>query len=218
MEIAKDIHEEITIKNAILFQTIDKMIKENLNVKSIKEMQDELIDEISINRGKYKDNWPPALKFGEKGQDIFKKFLVEKRGYTFMSDCKDITSDQTFLKNGKHDVFELKTDSRHLFLTDNGELRDTKNILIEYSSRGKDSGIYATKAEFFVTYFPQINELWLIKTEKLKRLLKEAKYDFIDKKNIGDKGSETHGFLTKREAIKSEFSVVHMCEEDIATA
>lgn len=195
------------------FANIDIMIKETLSVKSIKQMQDELVDEISQNRGNYKDNFKPALVFGEKGENIFQKFL-ENEGYIFISKCNDITSDKTFLKDGKEWVFEIKTDACHFFLKNSDILFDTGNILFEYSSGGKESGIHATKAEVFVTYFPQLNEFWLIRTAKIKKLIEEAKYEFVDKKNIGDKGSETHGLLTKRDKIKSEFKVRSTYESD----
>ena len=84
-----------------------------------------------------------------------------------------------------------------------GEIADTKNIVIEFKSIDK-------MAKFFVTYFPQINELWLIRTEKLKKLIEEEKYNFQTIKT-GDNIT----YLTNRIEIKSEFSITNVCKEEI---
>jgi len=138
------------------------------------------------------------------GQNIFRKFLETERGYTLLYDCEDNTFDQTYIKNGKIEVFELKTDYTHMINDDNtGEIADTKNIVIEFKSIDK-------MAKFFVTYFPQINELWLIRTEKLKKLIEEEKYNFQTIKT-GDNIT----YLTNRIEIKSEFSITNVCKEEI---
>jgi hypothetical protein len=212
METVKEIIKEMCMENIPLFNCIDKTLKESLEIKSIKQMQDELVDDINKNRGNYSGKFVPALVFGKKGEAIIRKTL-ENKGYVFMSECSDITSDHTYLRDGRFWVFEIKTDSRHKFIGDDGTLADTGNIFFEYSCRGKDSGRKATKAEFFITYFPQLNELWLIKTKKINKLIdEESKYEFIEKKDVGDPGSQTHGHVTKRKKIMSEFSVVNVSE------
>ena len=205
MEITKEI-----IKNEELFSNIDAMIKNTLEVKTIKEICNELEREVSENKGKYVNNFKLALEMGENGEKIVRKFL-ENLGYIFLSKCEDISHDYRFLKNGKEYVFEIKTDVAHMRedkLTK--EIRDTGNIAIEYESRGKNSGIAATKADFFVTYYPHLNEIWLIKTEKLKNLIRENKETIKKVENAGDSNSNTKLFLIKRDKFKDQFRVTNV--------
>jgi len=197
------------MENLEFFNSVDSMLCETLSKKSLEELQNELIDTISNKRGGFSNNFKTSLDFGEQGELVFRKFL-ENKGYIFLSDCKDITSDQTYLKDGKEWIFELKTDSRHMHLNENGILIDTGNVVFEYTSRGNPSGYMATKAEFFVTYFPQINEIWLIRTRKLKNIINENKYNFKDIL-MGDKGSQTRGNLISRDIIRNEFKVESVC-------
>ena len=184
------------------------MLTETLSVKPLKDICEEFKQEVESNRGEYKNNYNMALKMGEKGESIIRIFL-ENLGYVFVSKCENISHDYKFVKGGKEQIFEIKTDVAHLFVGDDGNLRDTGNIAIEYESRGKKSGIAATSAEFFVTYYPQINEVWLIKTEKLKELIRANK-DTIKKVEGGDTDSRTKMFLLKREKFKSEFRVTNV--------
>jgi hypothetical protein len=89
-------------------------------------------------------------------------------------------------------------------------IKDTKNIAIEYFSRGKASGISVTKAEFFITYFPLLNEIWLIKVEKLKKLLKEDEKIIKKVIHTGDDGSNTKLCLLNREKYKPHFRVSNL--------
>jgi len=105
------------------------------------------------------------------------------------------------LVKGLEKTYEIKTDVKV------APLFDTGNIFIEYESRNKPSGIATSKADWFVTYFLFLNELWFIKTETLRKLILENEYPIF--KDAGDVGSATHGYLLPRKDVKKYF---HVCK------
>lgn len=83
---------------------------------------------------------------------------------------------------------------------------ETGNIFIEFSSRGNNSGINITEADIWVNFFHHLNEVWIIRVDKLKELI--SKNDFEVFSNAGDVGSETHGYLIPRFIFKEHFKVI----------
>lgn len=201
------------MENLEFFNSIDSMLNETLSKKPLKEICEAFKEDVISNRGKYVDDFNLALKMGETGESIVRLFL-ENLGYVFLSKCEDISHDYKFLKGGKEFVFEIKTDVAHYRLNDKNELFDTGNMAVEYECRGKKSGIAATKAatkaDFFITYYPQLNEIWLIKTEKLKELIRANKDTIKKVDTAGDTDSNTKLFLLKREKYKPEFRVTNV--------
>ena len=96
----------------------------------------------------------------------------------------------------KKEFIEVKTDRL---------AHKTGHIFIEYESRGKDSGITVTTAEWFVTYFKYFNEIWYIKSNKLRKLISEN--NFKTHTDSGDFGSNTKGYLIPRYQFKKYFKV-----------
>lgn len=189
------------------FSSVDTMLSEILTVKSLKEMCTEIEAEVQANMGKYVDNYKLSSEIGEKGEKVVRKFM-KSLGYVVLSKCIDITHDYKLLKDGKEYLIEIKTDVGHMRPDKKtGEIYDTGNIPIEYECRGKASGIAATKADFFIIYLPYLNEIWLIRTQKLKRLIIERADSIINVENAGDKGSNTKIHLLKRKIFKDEFRV-----------
>lgn len=185
------------------------MLEETLSKKTLNELCEEFETEIKGSQGKYKNDFNFALKMGEDGEKVVRAFL-ESLDYIFLSKCEDINYDYKFLKGGKEYIFEIKTDIAHLFLDEKtGNMRDTGNLVVEYESRGKKSGISATKADYFVTYFPQINEIWLIKVDKLKEMIREHNSEIRRVENAGDKDSNTKIFLISREKYKTHFRIAN---------
>lgn len=192
------------------FSNVDIMISEKLIIKSLKDICTEFEKEVTENRGKYINDFKLSLSMGEKGENIVRKFL-ENKDYIFLSKCEDISHDYKFIKNGKEYIFEIKTDAGHIRNNkQTGELYETGNMAIEYESRGKPSGIKATKAEFFITYYPLLNELWLMKTAKLKELIKENEETIKKVEDAGDSNSNTKIYLLKRDKYKSKFSIANL--------
>jgi hypothetical protein len=143
-------------------------------------------------------NFRQDLKLGNEGEESVIKFL-ETKGLKYISSNNDNKYDLKMGNDENEITYEIKTDVKC------APLFDTGNIFIEFESRGKPSGIQITQADWFVTYFKYLNELWFIKSEKLKELIKEN--DFPVFKDAGDIGSATHGYLIKRKDFKKYFYV-----------
>jgi hypothetical protein len=149
-------------------------------------------------------NFKKDIELGEEGEYIIRLDL-ESVGGKFIEDNKDnaydlimempIRSDSTF----RLVSYEIKTD---VFCRPD---MDTGNIFVEFESRGKDSGITVTKAEWFVTYFKHFNEVWYIKSDKLRKLISEN--EFRVHNDSGDFGSNTRGYLIPRYQLKKYFKV-----------
>lgn len=84
--------------------------------------------------------------------------------------------------------------------------RDSGNIVVEFSSWGKDSGIVATESDIWVNFFHYFNEIWIISVSRLRKLIREN--DFKIFYNMGQKNSQTHGYLIPREMFREHFKVV----------
>jgi hypothetical protein len=139
------------------------------------------------------------LKLGNDGEDVIINFL-ESKGCSYVDSNNDNKYDLKMVTKGKETTYEIKTD---VFIA---PIYDTGNIFIEYESRGKSSGISVTQADWFVTYFKYLKEIWFIKSETLKQLISENEFPvFYD---AGDVGSATHGYLIKRKDFKKYF---HVC-------
>jgi len=140
------------------------------------------------------------LKLGNDGEDVIINFL-ESKGCSYVDSNNDNKYDLKMVTKGKETTYEIKTD---VFIA---PIYDTGNIFIEYESRGKSSGISVTQADWFVTYFKYLKEIWFIKSETLKQLISENEFPvFYD---AGDVGSATHGYLIKRKDFKKYF---HVCK------
>ena len=138
------------------------------------------------------------LKLGNDGEETIIKYLMNK-GCLYVDSNDDNRYDRKMIVKGVETTYEIKTDVKC------APLFDTGNLFIEFESRGKDSGITVTQADWFVTYFQYLNEAWFIKSDKLKELIKQN--DFPTFKDAGDIGSATHGYLIKRKNFKEHFYV-----------
>lgn len=143
-------------------------------------------------------NFKDDLKLGNSCEKVVSDFLTSK-GAQLLNDNDDSTYDISMMVNGKKVTYEIKTDFKC------APSFDTGNLFIEYRSRNKDSGIAVTCADWFVTYFIYLNELWFIKSSNLKILIEDNNFEIF--KNAGDLGSETHGYLINREKYKKYFKI-----------
>lgn len=145
-------------------------------------------------------NFKTDLKLGNDGESVIINFL-ESKGCTYVDSNNNNKYDLVMLTKGKETTYEIKTD---VFIA---PIYDTGNIFIEYESRGKASGILVTQADWFVTYFKYLKEIWFIKSKTLKTLIQNNNFEiFYD---AGDVGSATHGYLIKRKDFKKYF---HVCK------
>ena len=146
---------------------------------------------------------------GEAGEDYIIDFLTKGWKGTLLEKKKDDTWDfKIDFENSGVQTFESKTDVYCIPPSEvNGKVikgRDTGNIFIEFSCRGKDSGIKVTEADWFVYYFKFLGELWMIKVQDLKKL--------IDENNFrvgvgGDTGSNSSGYLIPKNKFRDKFLV-----------
>jgi hypothetical protein len=143
-------------------------------------------------------NFTSDLKLGNDGEMVIIEYLL-KRGSKLLDTNDDNKYDARMVKDGVETTYEIKTDVKC------APLFDTGNIFIEYESRGKASGISVTEADWFVTYFKYLGEVWFIKTKNLKKLIEENNFPTF--KDAGDVGSATHGYLIKRKEFKDYFYV-----------
>jgi len=140
------------------------------------------------------------LPLGNKGEDVVINDL-RKMGATLISRNDDNRWDFIMENNGVQIPYEIKTD---VFCKPE---YDTGNLFVEVECRGKPSGIIATKAKWFVTYYKYLNEIWYIKTQRLIQLIKEHENSIRQTQNSGDKGSNTKGYLFPRWKFKDEFII-----------
>ena len=145
-------------------------------------------------------NFNKDLNEGEKGEKLVIEHL-KKLGGTLLTDNKDNRFDAIIERKGKILKYEIKTD---FFCK---PTYDTGNIFVEVECRGKKSGIMVSEADWFVTYYKYLNEIWYIKTKDMIKLIEENKQTLIFKPMSGDKDSNTKGWLVPRWRFFKEFKI-----------
>lgn len=141
-------------------------------------------------------NFKKDLIIGEEGEEVVIQDLISM-GAEYDSNNKTNSHDVIATFKGRKIAYECKTDF----------FDDTGNMFIETSCRGKASGISVTKADWFVTYFKKLNEIWYIKTDKLKYILEN--FEHRTATQSGDEGSDTEGILLNKNMFRDEFIVRH---------
>lgn len=78
---------------------------------------------------------------------------------------------------------------------------DTGNIVIEFTSRGKDSGIATTQANLwaYAVITPKGLDIYLLPTSTIKRIIKEELYHNV--MTAGDPGSNTKMYVFKLDLV-----------------
>lgn len=147
-------------------------------------------------KGEY--DFKKDLSKGEGGEEIVIKYM-QGLGYEFKNKCNDNRYDFCMSYKDNIRTYELKTD---MYCTPEN---DTGNLVVEIECRGRVSGIGVTQADYFVTYFPHLDEIWNIKTEELKKLIKY--FNVPLKEGKGDPGSNTKFYLIKKETYRQYFKV-----------
>lgn len=143
-------------------------------------------------------NFNLDIKEGQEGEKYIINFLESKK-LIYLNSNNDNKYDIKMLKNNKEITYEIKTD------TWCNQNRDSGNIFVEFECRNKPSGIQVTEAQWFVTHFRDLGHIWFIKTSVMKELIKTE--NFKIKKQSGDAGSNTCGYLVPRNQYKKYFKV-----------
>lgn len=116
---------------------------------------------------------------------------------------KDSQYDIRIEINGKEELLEVKADR---YETYNGY---TGNICAEMYCSGKPSGVLTSKSTIYCFYFPDNNYIYMIRTEKLRELIRNFGNQmgwFTD----GGDGGRTKGLLISREDWKDYFKVINI--------
>ena len=137
----------------------------------------------------------PIAQKTEKQVAVF----LEKRfsGLKFVRDCDNSDYDLEFDLQGSSLTVEVKEDFT---------CKKTGNVGVEFSCRGKDSGIRVSKAHYYLykVHRPDgdVSVYW-IKTKDLKTMVQEEKYFRIV--SGGDPGSNSMCYLFKLNEIERNF-------------
>jgi hypothetical protein len=142
-------------------------------------------------------NFQKDIVLGEEGEVFIKNFLISK-DFKFISENKDEKFDLLMSYNGRLIKYEIKTD---VLLS---KEKDTGNLVIEFESRGKPSGISVTQADYFVYFIPKLKEIWNIKVENLKNIINNNK---LKKVSGGDLESNTKMYLMNRNKFRKNFKI-----------
>ena len=127
-------------------------------------------------------NFGKDLKDGKKGEQVIRHLVESEMDLKYIKDNDTNAFDLLFQGNGEDPTtFEVKTDLWEKDWDKGG----SGNMAVEYKCRGKPSGISVTKAKYFVYYLVNVSDkhIWIIETEKLKKLIKDSKFP---KKRVGE--------------------------------
>lgn len=126
------------------------------------------------------------------------EFLLNKfSGLCFLNECNNADYDVAFELQGNLFTVEIKEDFT---------CRKTGNVGVEFSCRGKDSGIRNTKANFYLYKIHEpdgTKSLYWIKTKTLKQMISDGLYHRTV--NGGDEGSNSKCYLFYLSVIKEHF-------------
>jgi len=153
------------------------------------------MESIFKDKGSY--DFKKDIVVGEHGEEFIKEFMIGK-GYEYISDNKNKKYDLLMSYDNKEIKYEIKTD---VYVSPD---YDTGNIVVEFESRGNPSGISVTEADYYVYFMPKLNEIWNIKMDKLRSLIKTNNFREV---SGGDDGSNTKMYLIKREEYKEHFKI-----------
>lgn len=151
-------------------------------------------------------NFEDDLKIGEENEMVVSRFL-ESKGMRYISSCTYKEYDLLMCDKDNNEVkFEVKTDV--LVTKDN----DTGNIVIEIRYKGNPSGISSTEAKWFVYYYANLDKenLWMIKVDDLKKLIKDNKFKIV----MGGDNNDSELVLIKRYDYISKFKVYNLCQKE----
>jgi len=105
-------------------------------------------------------------------------------------------------------TIEVKTDRYERFKGYTG------NLFIEMRCNDKPSGLRATKADYLIYYLPDLEQMWMIRVNKLKWLFKKIGHKLNRRGRSGDKGRVV-GYLLPRSKFRRFFKVKKISKSSI---
>lgn len=138
------------------------------------------------------------LRQGQLGER-YVAHCLKKNDYQIVKFNDNSDYDILALYKGNEKSFEVKTDLYEYY-----KEVVTNNLFIEVMCNGKMSGVNSSKADYFVYFLPHISEMYMIKMDELRKLLRER--GFRRSSQSGDRGKVT-GYLINRDEAKEWFKV-----------
>jgi hypothetical protein len=157
--------------------------------------------------------WLEDLEQGNKGERVVADYIVSNRPQYGIAEFRnDKKYDVRFSSITEEDLtIEVKTD-RYEFIKG----YKTWNIYVEVSCSGRDSGIMATEADYFIYYFPDFEEAYMISSEKLRKFIKDNPVDTdgLDWKTGSGDGGRVTGVTIHRKYWRKLFNVVTIKKDE----
>lgn len=145
----------------------------------------------------YYEKFKDDLKEAHKYEKLVANFFTDN-GYNILEYCENKYYDLLIEKNNKTYKVEVKCDHQ----------TKTGNIIFEYFAFNKPSGISTSKSDYWVYVFPLLNQIWFMKTKKIKELIKiydpVVNYEGVDNWTwaFGGDGKKTKVYIWKRNIFK----------------
>jgi hypothetical protein len=152
------------------------------------------------------NNFQEDVVFGEEGERIITEYL-EDNGLKLINTNKDYKYDIKMLKKNEEVKYEIKTDDKISVISDTGNHFVEFECRNRYTKKLQPSGISTSESDWYVFYYIHINEIWFIKTETLKNLVKNNNNNFKIWYEAGDKKNPTNGYLINRKDYKKYFHI-----------
>lgn len=144
-----------------------------------------------------------SLVQGNYGEKIVAEYLCQRNNWTIIKRNNDIKYDFMLWTDEGKRTWEVKTDMYEVYRG------ITNNMVLETKCRGKLSGISATKADYFIYYYPQWQIMYEIELKELRHLMTTRGDLFWYKENIGDDGMAS-GFLANRFKMMPYFKIYNL--------
>jgi hypothetical protein len=152
----------------------------------------------------YYEKFGNDLKDGNMGERTLVQYFKKWHGARLITYNNDILFDFILDMDGKEESFEVKTDRWEYF-----HQKQTGNIFVEVTHKGKPSGLFATIADYMAFFFPDDEECFVIKTSELRNLKQNQQGLFRRAERSGDEGRVT-GYLINRHQNRHLFEVYHI--------
>lgn len=160
-------------------------------------------------------NFWKDLPKGKLGEKVISNFFEKEYGYKTISYNDDNKHDFKCLIKNKEKTIEVKADKwcypdkivNFSFGPKLEKGRDSGNLFIETESWDRLTGINTSTSDYYVYYYVYFKKVWIIQTEKLKKLIADNDFEIKDE-NVGDKNSNTKGYVIPRDKFIEHFTVV----------
>lgn len=152
-----------------------------------------------------KEKFNKDLTKGLKDEEKLASILEERYGCEIIDFNPDEDSkyDIRIRIKGQEELIEVKTDEYEKY---NGF---TGNICVEMYCSGKPSGVLTSKSTIYCFYFPENKYIYMIRTEKLRQLIKSHGNQMGWFTEGGD-GGKTKGLLISRQDWGHHFKIIKL--------